>query len=617
MCGIAGIFSSTRDNPPSESLLQSMIQTIAHRGPNGQKTHRYPGLGMAHARLSIIDLSTTADQPMIDVPTGNTIVFNGEIYNYLELREELIAFGHAFQTHGDTEVILKAYLQWGVDCVNHFNGMWAFALYDTTTKTLFAARDRLGVKPFVYGITPQHELVFASEAKALLKHFPTFQQINTDFLTHFIEKDFFACYNETFYKGLFNLLPGHFFVIKHGESPQQKRYWQWVPKETTQPVNEREVIEQFKALLIDSIKLRFRSDVPVGACLSGGVDSGTIVGLASSLFNQPLQTFSCIYPSTPEFDESRYIKDSSKKFGSIAHYIEPTHDNFIELIHRSIYEQDGPTGGPSILSQRAVMELASKRVPVLLDGQGADELLGGYHGYFTYKLRSMARHAHQNKSISSVHQYIKSARAIKTRTGSMPLNTFSQLLRGHDPVCFYASQAYASQLDSMLPFETDPLNSILLEHVLTNLTNLLHYEDRNSMAFSIESRLPFLDYRLVEFAFTLGHEYKIRGSTTKWILLEVAKEILPSSVLNRKDKMGFTTPAHKYFLEPQHATYFARFITARNPFFATLSPSMQTYLTNAYNTLFHRDPQSITPAQGGDMNALWRLFTATLWAESM
>lgn len=617
MCGIAGILLSDTQRQPAEAALTSMIYAIKHRGPDAQKIKIKEGLGLAHARLSIIDLNPISDQPMEDSATGNLIVFNGEIYNYIELRKELIQLGHSFHTQSDTEVILKAYNQWGVDCLNKFNGMWAFALYDNKTHQLFCARDRFGIKPFIYGLNQQNDLVFASEAKAILQQFAEFKQVNKDFLINFVERDFFACYKETFYQGLSNLLPGHFFLIKHGEVPVQKRYWNWTPSAVLHRKPDTQVISEFSELLHDAIKLRFRSDVPVGSCLSGGLDSSTIVGLATNIFNKSIHTFSCIFPNTPEFDESRFIQSSVKQFNCIAEYTEPSHDDFIRLVHDSVYEQDGPTGGPSILSQRAVMELAAKHVKVVLDGQGADEVLGGYHAYFPYSLQSYARNFLKNYSPLKLAQLYQNSRLIKKRTGKNAGGIKRLLYSAHNPVKFYTNNIADTQLACMKEFALDDLNTLLLEHVFTNLTNLLHYEDRNSMRVSIESRLPYLDYRLVEYAFSLNHEYKIRGDRTKWLLYNVSKTVLPQDVLNRKDKMGFTTPAHQWFLSDNNLDFFSKFISEENVIFSQLSQSMRDYLRQSYNLLHNHHQNPITPATGGDINALWRFFTANIWYQTV
>lgn len=615
MCGIAGIFASDPKKNISESLLSNMIHTILHRGPDAQQTWVTPGVGFAHSRLSIIDLSSPANQPMIDPQTGNVIVFNGEIYNYIELKNELTALGNTFLTKSDTEVILIAYRQWGVECLNKFNGMWAFALYDQREKVLFCSRDRMGIKPFVYGISKDNDIVFASEAKAITHHLPEFKNVNHDFLLNFVEHDFFACYQDTFYKNMFNLMPGHYFIAKPGDTPHQKRYWNWTPKLSEQVQTDTQAQSHFSDLLEDSIKLRFRSDVPVGSCLSGGLDSGTIVGLASKLFDKRIHTFSCVFPNSPAFDESAYIRASANKFNTIPYFVEPSHDDFLQLIRSSVYEQDGPTGGPSVLSQRAVMELAGSQVKVVLDGQGADELLGGYHAYFYYSLLSHASGFKQNKSLRNLYAYFQNASKINQRTG-LKIGGITHFLKGLKvPAQFYSKNAQESQLKYFSEYDNDHLNTLLLEHVFTNLTNLLHYEDRNSMRFSVESRLPFLDYRLIEYAFTLSHHYKIRGSTTKWLLSNVAKNVLPTEVLNRKDKMGFTTPAHEWILQKENMSYFGGLLNAKNHIFTNLSPTLQSHLKSSFNRL--ANDKTPSTASGVDINGLWRFFTANMWHESL
>lgn len=612
MCGIAGIFLRGAETSPSKLVLTKMIKEIEHRGPDALKIWTTDGIGLAHARLSIIDLDSSADQPMFDNEHGLVIVFNGEIYNYIELKQELSILGHQFTTKSDTEVILKSYAQWGVDCLNKFNGMWAMAIYDQRKKQLFCARDRLGVKPLIYGITSKHDIVFASEAKAIVENMSEFKQVNSDFLLNFIERDFFACYKKTFYKHLFNLLPGHYFLVKMGEEPKQIRYWTWTPEINLTYSNEGDIKSRFNNLFMDAIKLRFRSDVPVGACLSGGLDSSTIVGVASSLFNQRIQTFSCVYPNSPAYDESDYIQSSVNKFNTISKFVEPSHDDFISLMQASIYEQDGPTGGPSILSQRAVMKLASQDVKVILDGQGADEILGGYHSYFRYSLLSQIRNFSKNKNLLTFIQYCSNLRKIKQRCGSKMFNFFELMAAARKPVSFYTDTGSDSLLRYFKAFDGDDLNTVLLEHVFTNLTNLLHYEDRNSMRFSIESRLPFLDYRIVEFAFSLPARFKIRGSTTKWLLNSIAKDILPTNVLHRKDKMGYSTPAHKWFLQDENINYFQRYLSPTNPIYESLSQFMRGYLLNSFKLLSaHKN----TPPPGLDINALWRFFTANMWNE--
>lgn len=615
MCGIAGIFGKNQDLDINENLLWSLINRIKHRGPDYQNIWKTKGVGLAHARLSIIDLDNRSNQPMIDLQTGRVIVFNGEIYNYIELKEILTKVGYQFTTQSDTEVILKSYDYWGIDCLNHFNGMWAFAIYDPNKKQLFSARDRFGVKPFIYGIDKYNNLVFASEPKAILNDFNEFKKPNIPFLTDFLEGDYFACYQETFYKGLFNLLPGHYFLVSHGELPQQKRYWQWKPVQLTPLPSHHDIIERFGALLEDSIKLRLRTDVPYGSCLSGGLDSSTLVGLATKLSGKPLSTFSCVYSGLPDFDESNYIDMIIQQYNSKSFFTTPKHDDFIKTIYDCTYEQDGPTGGPSLLSQRAVMQLAKGNVRVLLDGQGADEVLGGYHGYFYHSLLTFIRNNPKLNVFNAWSNYKKKYKIVEERIGKQKWNFFRMWLKANSQIKFGKNNDKLQQLDYFTPVKDDDLNTILLEHTFSNLPDLLHYEDRNSMLYSLETRLPFLDYKLVEYAFSLNHEYKIKDNITKWLLYQVASKVLPESVLNRKDKMGFTTPAHLWMQDEINLNYFEKYFNHQNLFYSELSNSYRTRLDNTWASI--QGYPCVNINDKGQLNFLWRFITANIWLESL
>ncbi|MBY0405192.1 MAG: asparagine synthase (glutamine-hydrolyzing) [Cyanobacteria bacterium] len=614
MCGIVGLFPKDSTEKPEASLLWEMLAPLQNRGPDGQKVFAQDGIGMGHARLSIIDLDSRSDQPMKDLETGYLLTFNGEIYNYLELRAELTMLGHLFFTSGDTEVILKAYQQWGVDCLQRFNGMWSFALYDPNQQTLFCARDRMGVKPFVFS-SVENTLVFASEAKALISAFPQLRHPNIPFLKHFLAVGDFAGLAETFYEDIYNLLPGHYFLIQHGEKPQQKRYWNFQPEilssqQGKTPKGE-EVLEEFGALLTDSIRLRFRSDVPVGACLSGGMDSSSIVALASTFLEGKVSTFSCIYPEMPQLDESSYIRDIVKTFGCDAHFTSPTYPNFLETMLQSIWEQDGPTGGPSVLSQRAVMALAKGNVTVLLDGQGGDEVLGGYHSYFRWRQQEQFRKVLTTGSPRALIEFIQARNAIQQRTGKQFLPSLKNLYKASKkPVVFGRKRYSASALDEISPPPQEDLLARQTEDLLLTMSNLLHYEDRNSMAFSLESRLPFLDYRLVEMMFSLPSDLKIQGSRTKHLLYETVKNILPASVVNRKDKMGFETPGQVWFRNPKAAAYLNQYLQYCPPELKPLPTEFMYALESSWANC-----QKGVPIPVGLECSLWRYFTACMWLE--
>lgn len=613
MCGIAGIFLKASEADISESLIWSMISAIRHRGPDALRVWKQPGIALGHARLSIIDLDSRANQPMVEPDTGKVIVFNGEIYNYLELKDELRAAGYQFQTGSDTEVILKAYAHWGTECLNRFNGMWAFALYDPAEQTLFCARDRFGIKPFIYGMHGT-QLVFASEAKAILGLDAYWQQPNLPFLQNFIHHADFAGYEETFYAHLKNLLPGHYFVVRAGEAPAPKRYWDWQPAVRAGLISEAKALEEFQALFKDAVRLRFRSDVPVGACLSGGLDSSTVVGMATRLFDRPLSTFSCIYPDLPQVDESGYIREAVARFDSEAHFVTPVFENLLDAVKQCVYEQDGPTGGPSVLSQRAVMRLAQGKVTVLLDGQGGDEVMGGYHSYFPFSMYHHLRAFRQKPGLARLQNYVQNRSAILGRVGRGYVPKLRKAWKKtSQPVQYQRPRHGHSVLDKLPAGQWDDLTTRMLEDLLFTLCNLLHYEDRNSMAFSLESRLPFLDYRLVQFMFSLPPQFKIRGARTKHLLYETAQDLIPSAILNRKDKMGFSTPGQVWFRQdPQMTQRISQLLSAVPEALRDTTPAHLARLREAWQTCVQGQP-----IRTQDEMAIWRYVTACLWLEQM
>ncbi|MBY0403671.1 MAG: asparagine synthase (glutamine-hydrolyzing) [Cyanobacteria bacterium] len=636
MCGISGYFSSMLDQPVNPEWVWEMVGIQYHRGPDFQDVYTAPGLALGHNRLSIIDLDPRSNQPMVDTDSGCIIVFNGEIYNYLELREELGYKGYEFHTESDTEVLLKAYDEWGQDCVNHFNGMWSFALYDPQAKHLFLSRDRFGVKPLVYGFRENGDFVFASEAKAIYSTFPEFRTPNIPFIASFIQTGSFAGYQETFYHGLYNLLPGNSLVLnanfgintlgpEKNDVKQERYYRYWYPSDDfsqTEKFTDKQIQEKFETLLQDAIRLRFRSDVPVGACLSGGLDSTTIVGLAKKMNlyqnakESSISTFSCVYPDSPSDDESFYIQKAVDAFGTKSYQTTPHYDHFLQAAYDSVWEQDGPTGGPSVLSQRSVMKEASGRVTVLLDGQGADEVLGGYHSLFPTAVNTLMRQYIRTRKPMQWFRYLWNTQQIEQRTGKKFEGARKLYKRvKKTPVKFNAYTASFSVLDYFSPIHNDDLNTLLLELTLMNLPSLLHYEDRNSMRFSLESRLPFLDYRIVEFAFSLPSLFKIRGKITKWMVFNTAKKILPPEILNRKDKMGFNTPAYPWFwqnetIEKLENLLHSNKTTQIQQVFHLLPEFYQNLLNSAFERLKTKDKSN-----PDDLVFLWRFMTSGLFFE--
>jgi asparagine synthase (glutamine-hydrolysing) len=618
MCGIAGMLLQNEAALPDRACLNAMIQMLKHRGPDCQQAWVGTGVGLAHARLSIIDLESRSNQPLEDDETDSILVFNGEIYNYIELRRELQTLGYSFVTESDTEIIPKAYHAWGTDCLSRFNGMWAFALYDQKRQELFCARDRYGIKPFCYATTHSGDFVFASEHKAIWTHFPEFAQPNPYFLSRFLNDGLYPfSYMETFYDNIFHLLPSHYIITTHGGPIQQKSYYK-IRQQFQNPLpSPEEATDHYTELLKDAIRVRYRSDVPVGSCMSGGLDSSTLVGLSNRLFEKPVQTFSCVHPQYPSVDESQYINENIQHFDCIPHFTTPDFDDFIKMIREATWEQDGPTGGPLILSQRAVMKSAQSKVRVLIDGQGADEVLGGYHMYFPYKLRTLTRDIARSPSLTKWIKLIIEKKRQEKRTGRKSkeniLGLIKQTLHGKTVQFDLVNKEFSSTLDQQTPYPHDDLSSIMLEHIRIRIVDLLHCEDRNSMAFSIETRLPYLDYRLVDYSFSLPHMYKINMAKTKVLLHKIAKEVLPAKVYRRKDKMGFSTPGTFWFQRKESIAY--------------LTSLFQNSGHHVFNYFSKKKFQSIKKAHArleagaaishGQANDLWKLVTTVVWLEML
>lgn len=581
MCGITGLFS-TAGQPVDPAQLSLMTQLLRHRGPDdfgyaffepsGRNTWQGKDLQLAnpkgslalgHRRLSIIDPHPSSAQPMVDNTNRYWITYNGEIYNYIELRKQLQQLGHRFTTQGDTEVILKAYAQWGRDCVNHFNGMWAFAIWDSQKQILFCSRDRMGIKPFYY-TQNQHRFIFASEIKSVLAALPTSQhQLNKPYLGRFILYGLLNDGQDTFFNSIHQLLPAHCLEIKQGQI-KQWRYWD-IPKQAIRTADRaesdpQEAVEHFRELLSDAIRLRFRADVPVGTNLSGGLDSSSIVALATQKLASSFSSFTVQYDE-PEFAEGHFAQLVADTCKTNAHFITPNPDDYLDFIDRFTWFHDEPCAGSGMFSQWHVMELASQHVKVVLDGQGADELLGGYQHYYQPYLTSLLNRfefkqfLQANRDIADHHQLSLSQWAYRFARNSLkPMfpDTFlsggRMLRRLADPDIL--NQALPFYRPRPRKYRDDLNESLYWELTRDNLPMLLQNGDRISMAFSIESRYPFLDYRLIEYVSSLPYTHKIDGRQTKVLLRRAMQNHLPDKIVNRSDKMGFPTPFSHWLKGP-------------------------------------------------------------------
>jgi len=536
MCGIAGQYCY-EGGRPDRRLLAAMSERLAHRGPDGEGSHICENTGLVHRRLAIIDLSPDGLQPMTNEDNSLWLVFNGEIYNFVELHEELAKKGHTFYSKSDTEVILHAYEEWGHDCLSRFNGMWAFALWDEKKQELFCARDRFGIKPFYY-TKAGGSFLFASEIKALLAHPDAGNQPDDEMLRVYLAWGVQDHCGRTMFDGISQLPPAHAMIVGRDGKTEPFRYWDVrVNPEIESKTSDDEVSARLRGLLTDATRIHLRSDVAVGTCLSGGIDSSTLTALINGIIRKEApgnvgtrqKTFSVVF-SDKKFDESRYIDEVVFATGVDAARTEPKPEQLWEDIDRLVYVQEEPFGSLSIYAQYCVMRLAAQKVKVVLDGQGADELLAGYLGYQGSYIRGLIKQYHWSRALSEILGSSKEHKGFFTsaRTQMKARKERRGLLKGTPATI----DRYQGTLDEVLHREL----------VSTNLPALLHYEDRNSMAFSIESRVPYLDVRLAEYIASLPLDQKIRAGVTKVALREAIKDLVPESIRCRKDKMGFVTP---------------------------------------------------------------------------
>ncbi len=554
MCGISGFYSEKIGEQEGETLLRKMAATTHHRGPDLTGIKAIPPVYLAHNRLSIIDLSPGGNQPMNHF--GLEIVFNGEIYNYLEIRKELEGLGHHFSSSSDTEVILASYKQWGGECVQRFMGMWAFAIWDVATKTLFCSRDRFGIKPFNY-IYKDGEFYFASEYKPL-KLSPHFSsELNTAQVSRALQLGWLVYRDESFFKCIHVLPPAHNLIFKQGKL-EVKRYWDIdFSKKVNGSFEEKR--ERFRALFDDSIRLHLRSDVPVAATLSGGIDSSAIVSKVATMYpDQLFKTFSIYYEGKDSVDERPFVNEVINKYKNSLQpfYYSPGEKEIAEQFHNAVHHSDVPVTGSSFFSQYFVMQsIAAQKIKVVLSGQGADDYLGGYMHSFYRLFADLMRKMRFGKLITEMGAH----RRMQDFTGGKMFDlTSKSLLSG----MMGEESLYRTEYNRYFPFLSKEAGSVDLDNkgdsklnaflyqlmFMSSLPTLLHYEDRNSMAFSIESRVPFLDHRMVEYGFALSNEDKIKKGVTKHILREAAKDVLPEAIYKRKDKKGFVTPGEVKWL---------------------------------------------------------------------
>lgn len=569
MCGIAGIISAS-PGLASEQRVKSMTDAIAHRGPDGEAWWTGTGgqVALGHRRLSIIDLSEQAAQPMHYLDRY-TIVYNGEIYNYRELKVILEQKGYAFRSQSDTEVILAAYAAWGRGCLEYFDGMFAFAIWDRQEQVLFAARDRFGEKPFYY-YTDEQQLVFASEMKGLWAA-GIEKRVNEKMLFNYLTLGYVQNpqnTSETFYTGI-HKLPARSFLLYDLRTQElsEHSYWDIDIAATDPSIKEGEAIEQLRALLSLSVSRRLHSDVPVGTSLSGGLDSASVLACIQQAAERPaiLQTFSAIFPGFAR-DESAQIALTAGSFGVANHQVQPNADSLINDFERICYHQEEPFQSASIVAQYKVFELARQHgVTVLLDGQGADEILGGYNKYYSWYWRELYR---QNKPL--LRQELKEAGGAGQEglwnwkhklAAQLPhfAETWQVRQRGRQqrrhPYLDRGFTAAYGLSHYQVPHIPTLNGALYYNTFLNGLEELLQYADRNSMAHGREVRLPFLYHELAAFIFSLPAGYKIRDGYTKWLLRKSMEPVLPAGIVWRREKVGFEPPQKIWMQDKRMEAY--------------------------------------------------------------
>ncbi|HEY8794668.1 MAG TPA: asparagine synthase (glutamine-hydrolyzing), partial [Gemmatimonadaceae bacterium] len=549
------------------SVLARMAHAIAHRGPDGEGSYVCGQVGFYHKRLSIIDL-VSGDQPM--TAEDVTIVFNGEIYNYVELRAELVKLGHTFRTTSDTEVILRLYHQYGEACVEQLNGMFAFVLHDRSKGILLAARDHFGIKP-LYFYSDERKMLFASEIKAILAHGDVRARVNRTSLNDYLTFQF-VIGEDTLFENIGKVLPGFYHVVNlKSRDVRRVRYWE--PRFVIDPYHTEEYfLVETRRLLEDSIRIQMRSDVPVGAYLSGGLDSSIVTGFAARAYEGGrFKTFTGAFDEGPQFDERPYARAVAESVNAEMHTIIPSANDFADVLQKLVYYMDEPVAGPGLFPQYMVSRCAAQHVKVVLGGQGGDEIFGGYARYLVAYLEQALKGAifetaEEQEHIVSLKSIVPNLPVLRAYQPMLSQFWRSGVFEPMDQRYFKLVDRSAGALslfttDFRSSYESDSAfarfqtvfnhsdtqsyyNKMTHFDMVASLPALMHVEDRASMASSLESRVPLLDRRLVDLVTSMPPKMKFKGGELKYLLKRAARDVVPDEVINRKDKMGFPVPLH-------------------------------------------------------------------------
>ncbi len=567
MCGIFGIITNTDTSGINTAKVKESAMLMRHRGPDAYGQWGIPGkIELAHLRLAIIDLNKESNQPFFSNRGRYVIVFNGEIYNYLEIRRELQSLGYAFRTSSDTEVLLNSYIEWGEQCVSKFNGDWSFAIYNIPENTLFCSRDRFGVKPFNYSII-NGKFIFSSEVKSILHYFPELRHPNYNVIANYCRNSLGAQCKETWFDGIYRLLPAHNLIWKDGRITI-KKYWEY-PSFTFHDITLEEAKNLYRKTFINAVRLRMRSDVAVGTTLSSGLDSSSIVSVLRRFYFGQHKTFTASFNATDfqkreemayrgdiKINEGAIVKQLAEQLDLDAHIIHIHNIDLVRELSDIIYYLESGHSSPAILPLARILDYARSRVTVIMEGQGADELLGGYilntFLFLLYELAKRGNIAQLAREISKFKEYYSINYALKM---------LFRLLNNDSIERFYywwtgLNEVFGPKLRRYKRIKDFPLDPKKFSERFTKelfkmhtggLVNLLHYGDAISMSRSMESRNPFVDVNLVEFVFRLPFNYKIHDGLGKYIHRVSMDGIVPEFILENPIKFGFNTPLSSYF----------------------------------------------------------------------
>ncbi len=565
MCGIVGIINKNNQKADC-NVLRKMASVIHHRGPDEEGILVDGPVGLFHKRLSIIDLST-GQQPMT---FGDyTIIFNGEIYNYVELREELIAKGHHFQTTSDTEVILHLYAEYGNDFVNELNGMFAFIIYNKRSHVIYIARDHFGIKP-LYWYHDDEKILFGSEIKAILAHPEIEAEPDTGNLYEYLTFQF-VMGEGTMFRNIFSIQPGNYMTFDlNSNKINSVKYW--TPNfKIDQFHTEEYFISELKKILHETISQQLRSDVKVGTYLSGGIDSSLVTIMASKILDKPIKSFSGAFKEGPEFNELEYARAAAEAAKAELFEVFPTEQGFIDLLPKLIYHLDEPVAGPGLFPQYIVSKLASNHVKVILGGQGGDEIFGGYARYMVAYLEQAIKGAifESNEegehivslssilpNLPSLRQYLPMMKSFWNDGAFEPMDRrYYNLINRMGATAKYLHPDFTNgRCDEKIfakfsacfndPDTQSYFNKMTHFDMFGSLPGLLQVEDRVSMSVSIESRVPLLDRRIVDLISRMPAAMKFKGGEMKYLLKRTIRDVMPEKIMNRKDKMGFPVPLH-------------------------------------------------------------------------